>query len=178
MANKMLNENGKTTVTTTYFTYDHIAKKIVGTELNFKKSGIPGSEQDEELMARIAEHPNYTFRISKPMKEKNSYKGLNRPLIHDYLDCFGSEEMMEKFQKMKEDGTGFPYIKSWFLDLFPKSMWKRPRRKSGSTGWVRLRQSTRLLRPPPRTALPLPTLPNFPRLPASKKGELTNGADA
>lgn len=120
MANKMLNENGKTTVTTTYFTYDHIAKKIVGTELNFKKSGIPGSEQDEELMARIAEHPNYTFRISKPMKEKNSYKGLNRPLIHDYLDCFGSEEMMEKFQKMKEDGTGFPYIKSWFLDLFPK----------------------------------------------------------
>ena len=77
MANKMMNENGKATVTTTYFTYDHIAKKIVGTELNFKKSGIPGSEQDEELMARIAEHPNYTLEIVQAIyivyKIKNFY---------------------------------------------------------------------------------------------------------
>jgi hypothetical protein len=27
--------------------------------------------------------------------------------------------MMNQFQKMKKDGTGFPAIKSWFLDQFP-----------------------------------------------------------
>ena len=103
-----------------YFWYDHPHKKIVGKELNFRKSGIPGSKQDKELMARIAEHSNYTFHIIKPKKEKNSYKGLKLPLMYDYIDCFGSEEMMEKFNEMKRDGTGFPAIKSWFLDLFPK----------------------------------------------------------
>lgn len=112
--------NEKNAIATTYFTFDHIAKKIVGTELNFKKSGIPGSKQDKELMARVAEHPNYTFCVIKPKKEKNSYKGLKRELMYDYIDCFGSKEMMEQLQKMKEDGTGFPAMKSWFLDLFPK----------------------------------------------------------
>ena len=103
-----------------YFWYDHPHKKIVGKELNFRKSGIPGSKQDKELMARIAEHSNYTFHIIKPKKEKKSYKGLKRELMFDYIDCFGSKEMMEQLQKMKEDGTGFPAMKSWFLDLFPK----------------------------------------------------------
>jgi hypothetical protein len=40
--------------------------------------------------------------------------------MYDYIDCFGSEEMMEKFNEMKANGTRFPVIKSWFLDLFPK----------------------------------------------------------
>lgn len=117
---QMMKENAKATITTTYFTFDHINKKIIGTELNFKKSGNPGSEQDKELMARIAEHPNYDFKVIKPAKEKNSYKGLKRELMYDYIDCFGSEEMMEKFLQMKEDGTAFATMKSWFLDLFPK----------------------------------------------------------
>ena len=119
MNNQMMNEK-KTTVETTYFTYDHIAKKIVGSELNFKKSGIPGSAQGKALMYAKAQHPNYAYYIIKPAKEKKSYKGLKRELMYDYIDCFGSEEMMKQLQKMKEDGTGFPAMKSWFLDLFPK----------------------------------------------------------
>lgn len=116
---QMKNENAKATVTTTYFTYDHLNKKIVGTELNFKKSGTPGSDHDVELMARIAEHPDYSFRIIKPAKEKNSYKGLKRELIHDYIDCFGTDEMMAKFVEMKKDGKACGTIKSWFLEQFP-----------------------------------------------------------
>ena len=45
---------------------------------------------------------------------------MKLPLMYDYIDCFGSEEMMEKFNEMKKNGTRFPAIKSWFLDLFPK----------------------------------------------------------
>ena len=112
-------KNVKATVSTTYFTYDHINKKIDGTMENFELSGIPGSAQDLALMACRKEHPDYDFRIVKLKKEKNSYKGLKRELMHDYIDCFGSKEMMEQFQQMKKDGTAFPAMKSWFLDLFP-----------------------------------------------------------
>ena len=133
MANKMMNENVMTndenTTPTPYFWYDHPRKKIVGKELNFKKSGIPGSKQDKELMARVAEHSDYSFEIIKPEKEKNSYKGLKRELMYDYIDCFGSEEMLEKFQQMKEDGAAFATMKSWFLDLFPKFNVEKARRE-------------------------------------------------
>ena len=118
--NEKVMTNNEVTTSAPYFWYDHTKEKIIGKELNFKKSGIPGSDQDKELMARIAEHSNYTFRVIKPQKEKNSYKGLKLPLMYDYIDCFGSEEMMEKFNEMKKNGTRFPAIKSWFLDLFPK----------------------------------------------------------
>lgn len=112
--------NVKTTVSATYFTFDHLNKKIDGTKENFKLSGIPGSAQDLALMSCVREHPDYEYRIVKLKKEKNSYKGLKRELMFDYIECFGSKEMMEQLQKMKEDGTGFPAMKSWFLDLFPK----------------------------------------------------------
>ena len=122
--NAQMNENVMTnnevTTSAPYFWYDHTKEKIIGKELNFKKSGIPGSAQDKALMSAKAQHPNYTYYIIKPVKEKNSYKGLKRELMYDYIDCFGSEEMMEKFQQMKEDGTRFPAMKSWFLELFPK----------------------------------------------------------
>lgn len=112
--------NVKATVKTTTpcFTFDHIHKQIVGTELNFRKSGIPGSAQDVELMARLAEHPDYTY-LMIPAKEKNSYKGLTCPLMAEYLEMTKQELLSATLKKMRDDGVGFPTIKSWFLDLFP-----------------------------------------------------------
>ena len=111
--------NVKATVSTTYFTFDHINKKIDGTMENFKLSGIPGSAQDLALMDCLKKHPDYDYRIVKLQKEKNSYKGLNRPLMHDYIDCFGTEEMMDKFNEMKKESASFGSMKSWFLGQFP-----------------------------------------------------------
>ena len=112
------NENVVENATTPCFTYDHINHKIVGTELNFRKSGIPGSAQDVELMARLAEHPNYTY-LMIPAKEKNSYKGLTCPLMAEYLEMTKQELLSATLKKMRDDGVGFPTIKSWFLELFP-----------------------------------------------------------
>ena len=39
---------------TAFFTFDHFNKKIVGSELNFKKSGVPGSAQYNALMEAMA----------------------------------------------------------------------------------------------------------------------------
>lgn len=111
--------NVKATASTTYFTFDHINKKIDGTMENFKLSGIPGSAQDLALMDCLKKHPDYDYRIVKLQKEKNSYKGLNRPLMHDYIDCFGTDEMMDKFNEMKKESASFGSMKSWFLGQFP-----------------------------------------------------------
>lgn len=122
--NAQMNENVMTnnevTTPAPYFWYDHPGKKIVGKELNFRKSGNPNSAQDKALMCAKSKHPDYGYEIIKPEKEKKSYKGLKRELMYDYIDCFGSKEMMEQFQQMKKDGTAFATMKSWFLDLFPK----------------------------------------------------------
>jgi hypothetical protein len=163
MANKMLNENGKTTVTTTYFTYDHIAKKIVGTELNFKKSGIPGSAQDKALMYAKAQHPNYTYYIIKPAKEKKSYKGLKRELMYDYIDCFGSEEMMKQLQKMKEDGTGFPAMKSWFLDLFPKFNVEKARKEIREYRLGNVKAKYKVVKTAPKNRKPASNISELPK---------------
>ena len=114
---KMRNESVKATAI--YFTYDHLNKKIDGTEENFTLSGIPGSAQDLALMACLKAHPDYDFRMVKAKKEKNSYKGLKRELVHDYIDCFGSAEQMAEFEKMKDESAAFGSIKSWFLKEFP-----------------------------------------------------------
>lgn len=116
---QMMKKNVKATVSATYFTYDHINKKIDGTMENFELSGIPGSAQDLALMACRKEHPDYDFRIVKLKKEKRSYKGLTRELMYDYIDCFGTDEMMKHFETMKNENSSFGSMKSWFLGQFP-----------------------------------------------------------
>lgn len=116
---RKMNVKAATTVSTTYFTYDHINKKIDGTEENFRMSGIPGSAQDLALMACRKQHPDYEYRIVKYKKEKNSYKGLKRELMHDYIDCFGVKAQMDEFVKMKNENASFGALKSWFLKEFP-----------------------------------------------------------
>ena len=116
------------TRTATYFTYDHFGKKIVGSELNFKKSSIPGSEQYNALMAAMAAHPNYELFAVAPKKEKQTYEGLTLPLMEEYLNLVYEGELADvaraKFAEMKtkklNKELAFATIKSWFLELFPK----------------------------------------------------------
>ena len=65
------------------FTYNHITKKIVGTDINFEKAGIPGSDLEKELLARMAGQPTYTFEVITTDKkpEKRSYAGLTMDLM-------------------------------------------------------------------------------------------------
>ena len=65
------------------FTYNHINKTIVGTDNNFLKAGIPGSDLEKELLARMAGQPTYTFEVIATEKkpEKRSYAGLTMDLM-------------------------------------------------------------------------------------------------
>ena len=76
MNKQMMDENVMTnneiTSPAPYFWYNHPRKKIVGKELNFRKSGNPGSAQDKALMCAKREHPDYGYEIIKPQKEKTA----------------------------------------------------------------------------------------------------------
>lgn len=112
--NTTKNNTAKTTV---YFTYNHPAKTIVGSEANFKKSGIPGSAQYIALMECMAAHPNYTFDVIEG-KKKQTYAGLNRELVKQYVAIKGTDELKEELEQMIIDKVAFSTIRSWFLESF------------------------------------------------------------
>ena len=107
-----------TTKTAIYFTFDHFNKKIVGTEQNFKKSGISGTAQYNALMAAMSAHPNYELSAMAPKVKKQTYAGLNFELMMDYVEVKGNEVQKAEFEEHVNDGDSFPVIKSWFLDNF------------------------------------------------------------
>lgn len=106
------------TRTATYFTYDHFNHKIIGSELNFKKSGNPNYPQYEALMAAMAAHPNYELSAVAPKVKKQTYAGLNTGLIAEYVELFGNEAQKAELNQMVNDNEAYPAIKSWFLDYF------------------------------------------------------------
>ena len=114
-----------------YFTFDHIGKRIVGSEFNFKKSGDDRTPQYEALMTAMARHPSYTLTpiaSQKKVEKKQTYAGLTMPLMEEYLNLVYEGELAEvaraKFAEMKakkqKKEMSFATIKSWFLELFPK----------------------------------------------------------
>ena len=116
------NEKTATAITSKKFafTYDHVNKKIVGTDINFQKAGIPGSALEKELLARMEARPAYGFTIIPTEKKpaKQSYKGLNFELMMDYVEFKGNEVQKAEFQAIVDDNASYPTIKSWFLDNF------------------------------------------------------------
>ncbi len=103
---------------TNFFTYDHFGKKIIGSELNFKKSGTPGSAQYNALMTAMSAHPTYALSPVAPKVKKQTYKGLNSDLITEYVELFGNEAQKAELEQMIDDNEAYPAIKSWFLDYF------------------------------------------------------------
>ena len=106
------------TRTATYFTYDHFNKKIVGSELNFKKSGNPNNPQYAALMEAMAAHPNYELSAVAPKVKKQTYAGLNCELITEYVELFGNEAQKAELAELVDNNEAYPTIKSWFLDYF------------------------------------------------------------
>ena len=107
-----------TTRTATYFTYDHFNKTINGSELNFKKSGIPGSAQYDALMEAMSAHPTYSLAPIAPKVKKQTYAGLNFDLMMEYVECKGTDIQKAELEEIVNSNSTFPVIKSWFVDNF------------------------------------------------------------
>lgn len=101
-----------------FFRFNHFNNTIEGSELNFKKAGDPTSAQFVELMSFKAVEPSFKLDPIAPKVKKQTYKGLNTPLITEYVELFGNEAQKAELEKMIEDNEAYPAIKSWFLDYF------------------------------------------------------------
>lgn len=102
----------------TYFTYNHIEKTIIGSAMNFKKSGDSRNPQYNALMEAMAAHPNYKLSPVAPEFQKQTYKGLNFDLIMDYVAYIGNDIQKAEFEEIVNSNATYPTIKSWFLDYF------------------------------------------------------------
>lgn len=117
----MMNTTATTTKTATYFTFDHIKKQIVGSEFNFKMAGNADKPQYEALMIAMERHPNYTLTpvaSKKKASKKQTYEGLTRDLMKDYIEMKKNEVLLAEFKQMIEDKTPYPTMKSWFLETY------------------------------------------------------------
>ena len=106
-----------------YFTCNHIDKTIDGTEYHFNKASIPGTAQYKQLMERMEAHPTYTLNpiSTKKTSSKRTYAGLNSKLIKEYISIQKNREELEaEYKALIDKEVGFPTIKSWFLDKYPK----------------------------------------------------------
>ena len=108
------------------FTYDHVNKKIVGTDIAFQKAGIPGSALEAELNIRITAYPAYGFTVIPTEKKpaKQTYKGLTRDLMKEYIQKCGENYKMsqrkedDKKRKKKQQAM----IDAFVMQMLEKSM--------------------------------------------------------
>lgn len=105
------------------FTFDHVNKKIVGKDVDFQKAGIPGSDLEKELIARMEARPSYSFTVIPTEKNstKQSYRGLNKELMREYISIqeeAAKADLNARLDKMIAEKIAFPTIRSWFLDEF------------------------------------------------------------
>ena len=151
------------TRTATYFTYDHFGKKIVGSELNFKKSGNPNNPQYAALMAAMAAHPNYELSAVAPKVKKQTYAGLNCELITEYVELFGNEAQKAELDQMVNDNEAYPAIKSWFLDLFPKFNVEKAKKEIREYRLGRVKAKYKVTLTAPKNRKPSSNIADFPK---------------
>ena len=158
-ATKKMNEMTATATTSKKynFTYDHVNHKIVGTDIAFQKSGIPGSKEEQELMARMEARPTYGFTIIPTEKKpaKKTYAGLTRELMKEYINIQEGEkkaDLMAQIDKMVADKMAYPTIKSWFLDVFEDFSVSKAQREIKNHKLVSVKAKVRMVKATPKTA--------------------------
>ena len=139
------------------FTYDHINKKIVGTDINFQKAGIPGSALEAELTARMEERPSYTFYVIETEKKpaKQTYKGLTKELMQEYIKTRQDkaiDDLLAQLDNMVKEKKAFPTIKSWFLDEFKDFSVSKAQREIQNHKLVSVKAKVRMVKATPKTA--------------------------
>ena len=110
MTNNTITTNTNNTRSAIYFTYDHFGKKIVGSELNFKKSGNPNNPQYAALMAAMAAHPNYELTPVAPKVKKQTYAGLTCELMREYVEIKGTAAQLEELDNLIDNNEAYVCI--------------------------------------------------------------------
>ena len=102
------------------FTINFTEQTISGSKSALRKASNPASDEYKELTAKMAAHPTFKVIEKEPNTKKNTYEGLDFPMMQNYINTLpNAEEMMAEFIAVKEMAGGkYPLVKKWFLDTF------------------------------------------------------------
>lgn len=102
------------------FCYDFVNQTIVASKTTLRKAGIPGTPEHKELTKMLKKNPTFTVAEKEIKKAtgKNSYSGLNKALMEDYISIQDrADELREQYDRALEKGR-FPLARKWFLSTF------------------------------------------------------------
>ena len=113
---------------TVRFTIDFLNRQIVGTKASFNKASKGYGSEYEELMAKMAKHPDFELVVKeqkhKSTKAKRTYDGMDFSFMEAFIAAQkDSKSLMKEYEAVKamaktSSGKVYPLTKKWFLDKF------------------------------------------------------------
>lgn len=107
------------------FTFNFVAKTIVGTKASFDKASKGVGPIYEELAHKMAQHPDFTIEVKKPAKDKRTYAGMDVDFIKDFFAAIGLVEELDNLDKAlafagKNKMSKYPLAKRMLFDAVPE----------------------------------------------------------
>ena len=100
-------------------TISYEKKTIEITKAFAKKAGEYGTVAYHELSKVRNEFPSFDIVIKAP-KVSNTFKGMDFDFMVEYISKqANAEEIMEGFNKLRENELSYGEIKQWFIKKFP-----------------------------------------------------------
>ena len=99
-------------------------KNIEISEAFSKKAGNFGSPEYKDLNEAKAAYPDFTIKVIKATKPKDSdiiplIKGITRDFMYDYAKTHETEESVLKFSLLDEEAT-FLAVRKVFFECYPE----------------------------------------------------------
>ena len=100
-------------------------KKIVGTKASYDKAGKGFGPIYDELVEKMASHPDYTLVViePKPAKTKQTYKGMNVKFMLDYASAVNEATFRSEMESVRDYAKSaelsvYPLVKRMFLEHY------------------------------------------------------------
>lgn len=108
------------------FTFNFAKRTIVGTKASFDKAGKGFGPIYDELVEKMASHPDYTLVViepKKPAKTKQTYGGMDIKFMLDYAAAVGQADFRAEMVKVRDftkemGGSVYPIVKRMFLEHY------------------------------------------------------------
>ena len=110
-----------------HFTYNFVAKTIVGSKRSIERANKGLSPEYKELTQMLEEHPTFNVveKVISRKADKKTYGKLTFKRMESYILLLSnSEEKLIEFEAVKKvaeaRGAKYPLTKKWFLATYPE----------------------------------------------------------
>lgn len=110
-----------------HFTYNFVARTIVGSKRSIDRANKGLSPEYNELTQMLAKQPTFsvTTKLINQKDDKKTYKNLTLSRMEEYISLLSnSKERLREFEAVKKvaeaRGSKYPLTKKWFLTTYPE----------------------------------------------------------